>query len=80
MSVRKFNVARALESFPSLGRVINELTEEEVLVCLELEAATRRRRSIVDRLIARAVRLREISYGRQLKEKFRGTTQENPVP
>ena len=73
MSVRKWQTSRALESYPALAEVINELTEEEVLHCLQLEAGTRRRRSLIDRLISRAVRIKEAEYSRQLKEKFHGT-------
>lgn len=73
MSVRKWFVGEALNSFQSLGRVMGELTEEEVLHCLKLEAASLRRKSVIDRLISRAVRLRELFYARQLKEKFHGT-------
>ncbi len=72
MAVNKFRVAQALKSFGSLNGVIKELTEEEVLACLSQEAATTRRPSILDRLISRAVRLNEVSYQRQLKEKFNG--------
>lgn len=75
MSVRKWYIARALESFTGLTTHINELTEDEVLACLKLEAATQRRSTVIDRLISRAVRLREISYSSQLKEKFHGTSQ-----
>lgn len=75
MSVRKWFVARALESFSGLMEHLNELTEDEVLACLELEAATLRRVSVIDRLISRAVRLREVSYSANLKEKFHGTPQ-----
>lgn len=75
MSVRKWYVARALESFTGLCGVLNELTEDEVLACLELEAGSRRRSSVIDRLISRAVRLRELSYSSQLKEQFHGTPQ-----
>lgn len=63
----------ALESFQSLTAALNGLTEEEVLACLELEAASLRRQSVIDRLISRAARLRELSYVAYLKEKFHGT-------
>jgi hypothetical protein len=75
MSVRRWYIDQALKNFPTLVSVLAELTEEEVLHCLDLEAATLRRRSVIDRLISRAVRLRELSYSRQLKEKFHGTSQ-----
>lgn len=78
MAVRSWHIDQALASYPSLKRVLGELTEEEVLRALELESATLRRRSIIDRLISRAVRLNELSYSRQLKEKFHGTHPQNP--
>lgn len=69
-SVRKWHINEALHSFTRLHELLNELTETEVLAALELEAATRRRRSFIDRLISRAVRLREIETSRELKAKF----------
>lgn len=66
-------MSQALESFRSLSRVIDELTEDEVLACLKLEAASLRRKSVIDRLISRAARLNELLFVRQLKEKFHGT-------
>lgn len=79
MSIRKWYLDQALASYPSLKKVLGKLTQEEVLAALELESATRRRRSLIDRLISRAVRLNEIDYNRQLKEKFHGTHQKNPI-
>lgn len=70
---RKWYIDQALQSFLRLNEVLGDLTEAEVLACLNLEAASQRRRSVIDRLISRAVRLREIEYNRQLKEKFHGT-------
>lgn len=75
MSIRRWHVAQALESFTGLMKYLHELTEDEVLHCLRLEAASQRRITVIDRLISRAVRLRELSYSRQLKEKFHGTSQ-----
>ena len=75
--VRKFLVNQALASFGALAERLNELTEAEVLAALELEAATNRRQSPIDRLISRAVRLNELNYQRHLKEKFNGTPQES---
>ena len=72
MSVRKACIDQALDSYPSLKQIVNELTEEEVMAALDIESATRRRQSIVLRLIARANRLNEIRYVRQLKEKYHG--------
>jgi hypothetical protein len=70
MSVRQFYVGQALVSYKSLINTLAKLTEEEVLACLELEAGTLRRPSVFNRLIARAARLRELDYQRQLKEKY----------
>lgn len=70
MAVRSYYVGLALKSFKSLTAVLNDLTEEEVLHCLDLEAGTLRRRSTLDRLISRAGRLHELAYTSQLKEKF----------
>lgn len=70
MSVRKACVDQALTSYPSLKAIVNELTEEEVMAALTIESATRRRQSIVLRLIARANRLNEIRYVAELKKKF----------
>ena len=81
MSVRRWYIDQALSSFVRLNEVLGELTEQEVMACLDLEAATRRRRSVIDRLISRAVRLAEIDLSHQLKEKFYGpSTLENHVP
>lgn len=70
MSVRKACIDQALTSYPSLKTIVNELTEEEVMAALEIESATRRRQSIVLRLIARANRINELRYVAQLKQKF----------
>lgn len=75
--VSKYKVGQALRSVAGLNSVLNDLTEEEVLACLQLEAATRRRESVLNRLISRAARLNEITYVRQLKEKYHGKS--NPV-
>ena len=70
--VRKWYIGEALKSFVRLNEVLSELTEEEIVACLDLEAASQRRRSVLDRLISRAVRLKEIEFNRQLKEKYYG--------
>lgn len=74
MAVRSYYIGLALKSFKSLTAVLNDLTEEEVLHVLKLEAGTFRRQSTIDRLISRAGRLHELRYTRQLKEKFHGTS------
>lgn len=70
MSVRKWNINQALESFSRLNEVLSDLTPEEVVACLDLEAGTRRRRSIINRLISRAVRLNEIEFNQKLQKKY----------
>jgi hypothetical protein len=70
--VSKYRIAGALRSYGALLAVLEELTEEEVLACLQLEAGSQRRESVLKRLISRAVRLNEIKYSRQLKENFNG--------
>lgn len=72
MTVRRNYVQAALSDFAALNKVIGQLTEEEVFACLNLEAASRRRRSILDRLISKAVRLNELKFKTELKEKYRG--------
>jgi hypothetical protein len=73
MRIRKFYIDQALKSFSDLARVLEELTEAEILACLELEASSRRRQSVLDRLISRAVRINELAYSTRLKEKFHGS-------
>lgn len=69
--VSKYRVAEALRSYGALVSVLDALTEEEVLACLQLEAGSQRRESVLNRLISRAVRLNEIKYANSLKEKYR---------
>lgn len=79
MANRRFYIDLALSNFASLVAILPELTEQEVLKCLQIEASSYRRQSVLDRLISRAVRLNELSYNRQLKEKFHGTrSQQDP--
>jgi hypothetical protein len=70
MTVRRYYIDQALKSFKGLTDALAELTEEEVLACLKLEAGTFRRPSVINRLISRAIRLRELHYTSQLKEKY----------
>lgn len=70
MATRKWHMSQALHSYTSLKTVVNELTEEEVLTALDVESRAQRRRSIVGRLISRAVRLNEMSYATSLKKRY----------
>lgn len=65
-----WRVKRALESFRVLGDVIDQLTEEEVYHCLQLEAETQRRKTIIDRLISKAADYGRRSLVQSLQEKF----------
>ena len=72
MTVRKWHLAQATQSYTTLRTVVNQLTYEEIIAALELESQSLRRRSIINRLISRASRLKEIETTRQLKEKYHG--------
>lgn len=72
MTVRKWYLAQATQSFATLRTVVNQLTLEEVLAALSLESQSQRRSSVLNRLIARASRLQEIEFTRHLKEKYHG--------
>jgi hypothetical protein len=56
-TTRKWYISRALESYRALGSVIDELTHDEVIRCLDLESGSLRRRSLIDKLIKRAITL-----------------------
>lgn len=78
--VRDWYVSEALSSMMRLNELLLELTEDEVIAALTLESQSRRRRSIVDRLISRAVRMNEVNYSTTLRNKYHGTsTIQNPV-
>ena len=72
MTVRKWHLAQATQSYTTLRTVVNQLTYEEIIAALELESQSLRRKSIINRLISRASRLKEIETTRQLKEKYHG--------
>ena len=74
MPVRKWYLNEALASVRRLAEVIDELTSAEITACLDLEASTHRRRSVIDRLIAQAVRLDGIQLNKRLQEKYHGNT------
>ena len=69
-SIRKWYLSEALVSYRRLLTVIDELTLAEVTACLDLEAATQRRRSVLDRLITKAIQLNVISLTQALTEKY----------
>ncbi len=66
-------MTQALGSVAQLNSILLELTEEEVLACLDLESQSARRKSVINRLIARAARLNEIAYVTAIKMKYRAS-------
>lgn len=74
MAARTWYLFQATQSYTTLRTVVNQLTLEEIIAALELESQSLRRKSILNRLIARASRLKEIEFTRQLKEKYHGTS------
>ena len=72
MTVRKWHLAQATQSYTTLRTVVNQLTYEEIIAALELESQSLRRKSIINRLISRASCLKEIETICQLKEKYHG--------
>ena len=70
MAIREWHTKRTLESFRSLLDNVGELTEEDVLHCLHFEVGTRRRTSVVNRLIQQAAEINRQNYLNSLKEKL----------
>lgn len=75
MAELSWKVQRALDSFRNLIDKLDELTEEEVLSALEFESSTRRRISIMDRLVAKAADFNRQNFILTLKEKYYGSRQ-----
>lgn len=73
MFAGSWRTSRALDSYRSLLEVVEELTEEEVYFCLRLEAETQRRKTVLDRLVARAADLNRQTFIATLQEKIHGT-------
>lgn len=73
MTVRQWYVSEALHSMRRLEEIIDELSQEEIIAALDLESGSRRRKSIINRLISKAVRLNELAYSNKLKEFYHGT-------
>jgi hypothetical protein len=71
MATRPWHLQQARGSYAQLVRILGELSEEEVLAALALEAQSTRRATTIDRLIARAVGLRTRAYKATLDEQFR---------
>jgi hypothetical protein len=69
--VNTWRIARALGSYRALIENIGEMSEEEVLNALEVEAGSRRRGVILDKLIQKAAELQRHTYIKSLKEKYK---------
>ena len=79
-TIRKWHVHQALQSAVLLAEMLATLTEEEVHHCLDLETASRRRKSLIEMLINRAARYNKQHYIASLKEKHHVTsTKQDPV-
>ena len=61
-AVRELYVRGATRSYTSLHEIISELTQAEILAALRFEVSTRRRRSIINRLISRGAALAAAEY------------------
>ncbi len=68
--VRQEYVQLALESYPSMISIIGYMTEAELHAALSLESETNRRKSIMNRLIGRLIRIHELQYRQQLREAY----------
>lgn len=68
-----WRINKALTSYRSLLSILEELTETEVLHVLEIEAGSRCRAVMLNKLIQKAAELNRNSYIRNLKEKYNGT-------
>lgn len=73
MSSLNWNVSLALDSYNSLCNVVNDMTEDELNKALEIEASTQRRAALMDRMIARLVRLNEKKFAAELRKKYART-------
>lgn len=64
-------------SFRRLGRIMHELTLEEVMAALELESASQRRLSLTTKLVDRAVQLESQIISKRLQEKYHGSSRKS---
>lgn len=69
--MRQWHITQALRSVRSLNKIIDELTEEEILHVLEIEVGSGRRASVLNKLFQKAVDLNRQTYVANLKEKYK---------
>ena len=70
---RAWHISEAIHSYRRLVQIVDELTENEVYAALALECDSQRRKSIVNRLIAKAADFNRQKFITHLKEKFNVT-------
>lgn len=75
MAIREWHVQRALSSYRELVVILDQLTEEEVLYCLQKEVETQRRSTVTDALFQQAAELHQQNYLKSLKEKYKWLVQ-----
>lgn len=73
MTKREWHMKLALSSVRQLRELLDDLTPEELTACLQLEYETRRRKHIIDTLIAKLAELNRQHFITQLKEKLNGS-------
>lgn len=72
MAVRDDFVQAAVGAAPELSRVLTQLTLEEALTALDLEAATNRRSWTLRRLIGRVVAIESMQRRESLSRRYLG--------
>lgn len=60
----------ALSSARELNKIIQDLTEEEIVQALDLESASQRRTAIIERLIVRLTHVKEENIRTKLQRKY----------
>ena len=72
MSLDKYRIAKALDSYASLREMLPSLTYDEIVGCLSLEAGSQRRATVLRRLIFRASAIKAQEHRAELNKKFLG--------
>lgn len=70
MLIRQELVTAALVDYPALHKQLSGLSKAEVIHALELESGSRRRNTILRRLVRRATRLNELEYREALEARY----------
>ena len=72
MSVRELHILEALTSVRRFTGIAQALTAEELVACLDFEVSTRRRPSLINKLIDQAARLNNRAFLTALRKKYHG--------